>query len=294
MARHPIVACAITGAAAAVTACLLSGCQGCPRFMVTPQSKPIAVGVPVVIDCNPTGADTFDPHFDLAGAFWGSPGGGPPPAGAIPDCYAAGTLTVIDTANGTRTVEYQVNGPVTIPLVLEGPDRSRVARSAPVPPGTSEPAECLAFSGVELDFDHSAWHAAVDAGREATCFDGSTVQLTGPATAVETTTDLLTTPLVPASGTSAVTAGPRPTVLSASDRFAPVPCTPQPGDPIPFGGTTWIPIGGPQAYPPGLAPDCTRDPTMTLLSNGELEIRQMSGTYTLARYTGRVLSRPCG
>jgi hypothetical protein len=255
-----------------ITAC------GCPNYHYAPTSTTQRVGVPILLSCTPQ-----TPYVDADGAFWSTTPEGSLQYADLPNCSDSGSLLAGVQGDGTPILVYTVSFTKLIDLVRTVPPQGEVAQSSPAAIGMTADPQCPnpvhLLGSTEIDFDHALWVGAN--GVPADCTDG-TVRLVDAAHAVES--KLVTAQSVLERVDSAgVPLGAQPSPPWLAMHPVNVPCAVS--GHIPYGGYQWSPAPG-QAYPAGHEPDCRRDPTATLLSNGRLHVSWAGRSEDLVRYRG--------
>jgi hypothetical protein len=255
-----------------ITAC------GCPNYHYAPTSRALPVGVPFLLSCTPQQSQ----YVDADGAFWSTTPDGSVPFS--PNCADSGSLLAGVQGDGTPILVYTVSFTQLINLVRTVPPQGEVAQSSPAAIGTTADPQCPnpvhLLGSTEIDFDHALWVGAN--GVPADCTNG-TVRLADTAHAVESKLQTAES-ILERVNSAGVPLGPPPTTpLSAVQTVVNVPCAVS--GHIPYGGYQWSPAPG-QAYPAGHGPDCRRDPTATLLSNGRLHVSWAGRSEDLVRYQG--------
>jgi hypothetical protein len=256
-----------------ITAC------GCPNYHYAPTSGAQRVGVPVLLSCTPQQTQ----YVDGDGAFWSATPDRSMPFVDSPNCSDSGSLLAGVQSEGTPILVYTVSFTQLINLVRTVPPQGEVAQSSPAAIGTSAVPLCPnpvhLLGNTEIDFDHALWVGAD--GVPADCTTG-TVRLIDTAHAVASKLETAESILQRVNG-AGVPLGPPPSLPSIAMQRVNVPCAVS--GHVPYGGYQWSPAPG-QVYPAGHEPDCRRDPTATLLSNGRLHVTWAGRTEDLVRYRG--------
>ncbi len=264
-----------------ITAC------GCPNYHYAPTSGTERVGVPVLLSCMPQQTQ----YIDADGAFWSTSHDGALSAADSPNCSDSGGLLAAVRGNGTPILVYAVSFTQLINLVRTVPPQGEVAQSPPVAVGTTADPLCPIpvhlLGSTEIDFDHALWVGAN--GVPADCING-TVRLVDPAHAVESKRQSAESILERVDSAGVPLGPPASPPTSWVPTAVNVPCAVS--GHIPYGGYQWSPAPG-QAYPAGHEPDCRRDPTATLLSDGRLHVSWAGRSEDLVRYQGSPPLVPC-